>query len=152
MSTGVGWLSPANTTPCSVKWSMFPKNEKRLMPSMPYIFQHARNGTKLDFSKRSRRPDYEDISQLTVPRRVPEIWVCEVSTNHIAFMHTWSCRICFNVICWNFINSHLWNPMWHSHVWYIVVIRTTRSFRKIKFGLSPHVLNFIGHPPMGNWH
>ena len=58
------------------------------MPSMPYIFQHARTGTKLDFSKRSRRPDYEDISQLPVPRRVPEILVYEASTNHIAFMHT----------------------------------------------------------------
>ena len=40
---------------------------------MPYEIQHMRTETKLDFSKRSRRPDYDDISHMTVPRRVPEM-------------------------------------------------------------------------------
>ena len=40
-------------------------------------------GTKLDFSERSRFPDYDDISHQTERRQVPEILAFEVKQNYI---------------------------------------------------------------------
>ena len=45
---------------------------------LPFTYSIKRSETTPDYSKRSCRPDYDDISQMAQPHRVPDIWIFKV--------------------------------------------------------------------------